>query len=314
MKNKYHFKGETAKELEDFKTYLLTKGFNQNTIRQNSNYAGIFLQWIKEEATDKDQVRYREVIAFIRHLQHEGYNSKFINRVLLAVRHYYNSLETPKNPAFGIYLRGNKHSLPANLDAYIEIQKLYENYEVKDNRNKRNRVMLGLMIYQALSPEEIGKLEPQHLKLKEAKIHIPGGKHSNPRTLNMQAVQLMDMQEYLQHVRPQMLEDVTTYRSGRKPCKIDREALARQLFFSENGSEHIKRSLYHLFQQLKKINPKITSSKIIRQSVIAHWLKEKGIRQVQYMAGHRYVGSTQRYRDYDMEELSHALKSYHPLQ
>lgn len=314
MKNKYHFKGETAKEIEHFKTYLATKGFNQNTIRQNSNYVGIFLNWIEEEAITKDQVGYKEIIAFIRHLQKEECHSRFINRVLLAIRHYYDFAELEGNPASGIYLRGNQHLLPANLVDYKEIQKLYENYEAKDNRSKRNRVVLGLMIYQALSTEEIGKLEPQNIKIREAKIQVPGGKHSNSRMLEMQAVQLLDMQDYLQHVRPQMLEDVTTHQGGRKPRKIDQETIKRQLFFSENGSEYIKSSLYHLFRQVKKQNPKITSAKIIRHSVIAQWLKEKGIRQVQYMAGHRYVSSTQRYRDYNMEELSHALKSYHPLQ
>ena len=39
----------------------------------------------------------------------------------------------------------------------------------------------------------------------------------------------------------------------------------------------------------------------------------KGIRQVQYMAGHRYVSSTQRYRDYNTGELSDALQQFHPL-
>lgn len=322
MKKKYHFKGETAKELAAFKTYLANKGLDQNTIQQNSNYAGTFLNWIEEEATAKDQVRYKEIIAFIRHLQKEGYHGRFINRVLRAIRQYYDFTETEKpatgevigNPAFGIYIRGNQHLLPANLVDYKEIQKLYENYEAKDNRGKRNRVVLGLMIYQALSAEEIGKLEPRNIKIREAKIQAPGGRHSNPRILDMQAVQLLDMQDYLRHVRPQMLKDVAKHQAGRKPCNIDLEIINRQLFFSRNGSGYIKSSLHHLFRQVKKQSPQIISGKIIRQSVIAQWLKEKGIRQVQYMAGHRYVSSTQRYRDYNMEELSHALKSYHPLQ
>ena len=314
MNIKYHYKGETAKELEKFKTYMANNGFNQNTIRQNSNYTGIFLNWIEEEAIAKEQVIYKEIIAFIRHLQNEAYNSRFINRVLLAIRHYYDFTGSGINPACGIYLRGNKHLLPANLVDYKELLKLYQEYEIKGNRSKRNRVILGLMIYQALSPEEIGKLEPGHIKLREAKIQVPGSRQSNPRTLDMQAVQLLDMQDYLQNIRLQMLENVSGFHGGRKPDKIYHETIKRQLFFSENGSGYIKSSLYHLFREVKKQNPKITSSKIIRQSVITQWLKEKGIRQVQYMAGHRYVSSTQRYRDYNMEELSHALKSYHPLQ
>jgi integrase/recombinase XerD len=312
--NKYHFTGDTATEIKDFAAELIQKGYSPNMVRQNGNYAGIFLEWIKDEGIEKTQVRYNEVIAFIRHLQEQEYNNRFINRVLLAVRHYYKYLGVEKNPASGIYLRGNKRLLPTGIVEYKEVQKLYADYPAKDNRSKRNRVILGLIIYQALSPEELRKLEPEHIKLREAKIHIPGSTHSNPRILELQAVQLLDMQEYLSEIRPQMLKEPGKERSGKKPTTIEQDTINRQLFFSESGSPYIKRSIYHLFKQVQQLNPKITSAKIIRQSVIAHWLKEKGIRQVQYMAGHRYVSSTQRYKDYNMEELAHALNSYHPLQ
>ena len=316
---KYQFTNQITKELKKFQKHLKKKNFNENTIRQNSNYAGIFLEWIETENLEKQEIRYKEIIAFIHELQQEK-GSRFIGRVILAVRHYYEFLDIPENPASGIYLKGKRTELPSNLVEYKELKKLYENYETPNNRTKRNKIMLGLMIYQALTTEELRKIEPHHIKLREAKIYVPGGKHSNPRTLEMQAIQLIDMQEYLQIIRPKMLEVIGNFRSGRKPNKVNLEAIKEQLFFSENGSENIKSSLYHLFRKLRacpeksgKTDLKLTSTKIIRQSVIAHWLKEKGIREVQYMAGHRYVSSTQRYRDYNMDELSQALNEYHPL-
>lgn len=324
---KYSFNKQITDELKDFQNHLKSKGFNKNTIRQNSNYTGIFLQWIEVENIENKEVRYNEIIAFIRHLQKE-YESRFINRVLLAVRHYYEFLktETPAlsgvegNPATGIYQRGNKHKLPEHIIEHKKLKELYENFEVKTNRDKRNRVLLGLMIYQALTPEELRKLQAKHIKLRQAKIYIPSGKHSNARTLEMNAVQLLDMQEYLLQTRPKMLEEITGNRSGRKPNIIKAEEIENQLFFSENGSENIKSSIYHLFRKLRtcpdasgKKYPEITSTNIIRSSVIAHWLTEKNIREVQYMAGHRYVSSTQRYRDYTMDELTKELKQFHPL-
>ena len=41
----------------------------------------------------------------------------------------------------------------------------------------------------------------------------------------------------------------------------------------------------------------------LRQSVITEWLKEKGLRQVQYMAGHRYVSNTERYLTTNLQDL-----------
>jgi len=69
----------------------------------------------------------------------------------------------------------------------------------------------------------------------------------------------------------------------------------------------------HLCYALKRINPKVKHATQLRQSVITEWLKEKGLRQVQYMAGHRYVSSTERYLTTNLEDLRDALNKHHPL-
>jgi len=51
----------------------------------------------------------------------------------------------------------------------------------------------------------------------------------------------------------------------------------------------------------------------IRQSVITEWLKEKNLRTVQYMAGHRYISSTERYKTSNLEDLKDALNKHHLL-
>ncbi|MEL6628589.1 MAG: integrase [Bacteroidota bacterium] len=54
--------------------------------------------------------------------------------------------------------------------------------------------------------------------------------------------------------------------------------------------------------------------KQLRASVLAHWLRDRDVRQVQYLAGHRYVSSTERYDLYGYESLKTQLDQYHPLQ
>jgi len=56
--------------------------------------------------------------------------------------------------------------------------------------------------------------------------------------------------------------------------------VAYRLYFSERGNGNIKSSLYHMFRQIKKMNTKLKSGKVIRQSVITEWTKTIGIRQV----------------------------------
>jgi integrase/recombinase XerD len=47
--------------------------------------------------------------------------------------------------------------------------------------------------------------------------------------------------------------------------------------------------------------------------VITHWLKNYNLRQVQYMAGHKYVSSTERYQQNTLEDLQKEINRYHPL-
>ena len=51
----------------------------------------------------------------------------------------------------------------------------------------------------------------------------------------------------------------------------------------------------------------------LRMSVVMHWLKQYDLRIVQHMIGHRYVSTTQRYQDQDLEDLQQQLGKYHPM-
>ena len=82
---------------------------------------------------------------------------------------------------------------------------------------------------------------------------------------------------------------------------------------SINGSEHIKNSLLHLFRDVQKINPDVMNAAQIRQSVIVHWLKTRNLREVQYMAGHKYVSLTERYQTNNLDNLQKKLEKLHPL-
>ena len=64
---------------------------------------------------------------------------------------------------------------------------------------------------------------------------------------------------------------------------------------------------------LKKMNPNITNAKQIRMSRIRIWLKTNDLRTTQYMAGHRYVSSTERYKEDNLKDLKEAINMRHPL-
>ena len=107
------------------------------------------------------------------------------------------------------------------------------------------------------------------------------------------------LHEYLQEVRPKLLE--------LKSRKSDK------LLITIGDSDTIIEMVRELMEELRDQYPEMKSFQKIRMSLITHWVDEKNIREVQYMAGHASIYSTQRYLKVNLQELQEQLKKYHPL-
>jgi integrase/recombinase XerD len=316
-KEEYIFTGEVRKQAESFKSYLKSQNLNDNTIRQKSNYAGYYLNWLNAERLQPENARYNDLLNFIDYSQLEGKTKRHINTMLRAIRNYYEYLKLTNpgiiNPAKNLYLKGTRQKVISGITPIKELGKLYQEYPSETLRTKRNKIILGLLVYQGITSEELSKLEPAHIKLKEGKIYIPGNRRRNSRTLELKPFQILELHEYLTEIRPKILTEINKPKPARKPNKINKARIESQLFISVNGSENIKNSLLHLFREIKKTYPDIINAEQIRKSVIVNWLKTYNLRQVQYMAGHKYVSSTERYQANNLENLQSKLEKYHPL-
>lgn len=317
-KGEYHYLKERYKEkLKGFKTYLRELGNGENTISQKMNYAGYFLNWLEAENLTPEQTQYNDLLDFIGLCNLEGKSKKHINRKLCSIRGFYEYLKesdpNTTNPAANLFLKGVRQKLPSGITDYRELEKLYQSFVTITNRDKRNKTILGLLVYQGLTTEELEQLGPGHLKLKEGKMFVPGNRRRNSRTLELKPFQILELYEYLNETRPRILNEIPTPKPARKPNQIDMVRLREQLFISINGSGNIKNSLLHMFRGIRKANPDILHPKQIRASVITYWLKNHNLRQVQYMAGHKYVGSTERYQLNNLDKLQSKLEKFHPL-
>jgi integrase/recombinase XerD len=313
----YSFNKAIENELKGFKNHLQELGRDKNTIRQKTNYAGYFLTWQENEHLQPEETRYNDLLNFIDYCKHEGNSRKHINSKLRSIRNYYQYLQIQNpdipNPAANLYLKGAIQKLPSHITDITVLEKLYNNYKTATNRDKRNKIILGLLVYQGVTTGELHQLEPGHLNLKRGKIHIPGGRRRNSRNLDLKPSQILELHEYLNEIRPTILKEIRKPKPARKPDRINKTRLENQLFISINGSENIKNSLLHMFRSIRKTNPEICNPKQIRASVIIHWLKNYNLRQVQYMAGHKHVSSTERYQLNNLDELQSKLEKLHPL-
>lgn len=298
---KYQFDKAIETKLNQFKTYLQKLGNSDNTIRQKCNYVAYFLNWLESENLQTVETTYNDMLNFIDYCHLEGLSKRHINTVLRAIRNLYECQRRQGlitlNPALNLYLKGIKQKLPSNIIDYAELVELHASYTDKNKRDKRNKAMLGLLIYQGITTEELHYLELEHLNLQQGKIRITGNRKRKGRTLELNPCQILELYEYSRHVRP-------TINTGNSP----------QLFVSIEGNEQLKNTLHHMFRGIRKEHPNIRNPKQIRASVITYWLKNHNLRQVQYMAGHKYVSSTERYKLNNLDTLKSKLEMHHPLQ
>jgi site-specific recombinase XerD len=307
---------QVLSEQKDFANYLLLKGFSTTTTNRYIRDAENFIEWIKKENVETETVSYADVLHYIQH-KRSTVKQRTISIHVNSIKHFYNYLNTTgqvaDNPTTQIEVKGIKRKILYHTLNKQELESLYNKFELpkEDDPNKnqnwfktavlaakRNKVILGLMIYQGLNSSEIRTLTVKDMKLREGKIYVAGTRRSNERELNLEAHQILDIMEYTLQTRNELLKQT--------------KKQSDKLFTSTGNGEGFNNVMQKLMSKLNKINSKITSAKQIRASVITQWLKLYNLRQVQYMAGHRYVSSTESYLINDLEDLQDDITKFHP--
>lgn len=308
---------QELKKQTDFTNYLLMKGFSTSTVQRFVKDTEYFLQWAEKENVPIENASYADVLHFIQG-KREKVKQRTISIQINSLKHYFNFLATTgqagENPTTQIQIRGIKRKTLYDILKKSELESLYNNFELpkEDDPNKnqnwfktavlaakRNKVIVGLMMYQGLTVYELGTLTEKDVKLREGKIFIAGSRRSEERILTLESLQILDIMEYQLKTRNEILQQT--------------KKQSDNFFVSTGTSEHFNNTMQKLMQKLHKQNSKVTSAKQIRASVITHWLKLYNLRQVQYMAGHRFVSSTEAYLVNDLDDLLEDVNKFHPL-
>jgi integrase/recombinase XerD len=283
----------------NFKEYLQQKQYSKATVNRYTEGISNFLDWLAEEDIKAEKFTYTELLEFMRFCHQRGISKRSVHNILCMVRHYCNYLisegKRNDNPAAGVFIKGLVRKLPTNLLSMEELEELYKQYSIQLNVDASKKIMFGLMVYQGLTVGEIMRLQSHHIKGKDGKIFIKATKRTNERLLNLQAVQMNELQSYL---------NANKFKEG---------ALFIEPRKKEVSERNINNRIKYMFDQLKKLNARVINAKQIRSSVITHWLRQNNLRQVQYLAGHRYVSSTARYQVNNLDDLQNELKEHHPM-
>lgn len=282
-----------------FAEYLQQKKYSLATVHTYDKSIQHFLTWLSDEELKAEEFTYTDLLEFMRYCHQKGITKHTVHNTLGIVRHYCNYLigdgKRNDNPAAGVFIKGLVRKLPANLLSMEEMEELFKQYSIQLNVDASKKIMLGLMVYQGLNVGEIMRLQSHHIKMKDGKIFVKSTKRSNERLLELKSLQITELQNYL---------NANKFKEG---------ALFIEAIKKEVSERNVNNRIQYMFNQLRKLNPKVINAKQIRSSVITEWLRKNNLRQVQYMAGHKYVSSTERYQCNNLDDLQNELKEHHPM-
>ena len=252
--------------------------------------------------TTKESIDYKTFLKYVEELKKTKIKVRTLQSYIGNLKIYFNYLQEENyrsdNPIENINIKGTVKTVLGNLLTADELEDLYYSYETTadDLARKRNKIIIGLLVYQGLQSKELQYLKEEHVELYKGKINIPSSKRTNARTIELKPWQLMELMEYVQQIRPKIVP------KGEE-----------NLFTSSYGNTNINNVIKKISEELKLINYSYQNAIQIRNSVIVNWLKIHNLRKTQVLAGHRYISSTERYKQDNLESLHEMINSFHPI-
>lgn len=291
---------------DSFSDYLIQIGITPGMyINRMNNLLKPYLEWLQIKQLNIETAQYKDLMDFIGYLQKEGKSKFNINRTLQVISHYYNYKNLP-NIAQTTRLRGLPRSQPQNLLTEEELDSIYGHYQPKETKgyyHHSDKIILGMVIYQALDMREFMKIGLHHLQLEKGQMYVPESGQKRERYVPLKANQVLSIHTFILQMRPKLAN-----KDSEKLFSPQAEDYSLLHWQFKQLSKKVK-------QQIKeKLDMDIHKLSQLRQSRIAIWVKEEGLRKAQYLAGFKKVSSAERYQKASLEDLKKQVQEYHPLQ
>jgi site-specific recombinase XerD len=301
-----------------FKEWLILKRYSPATAETTARVVEYFRGWaISANVTELEEICYQDAMMFINWSSKHGASQKTIANYLLHIRKFYDFLMSEgtlkENPVAHIKVQGIKRKVYHDILNTDELQQLYQQYPTTiehepgkqippQQKNiisrRRNKIILSLLIYQGLRVEEVAAINLQDLQLREGKITVHAQRRTAARIMKLESHQVYELMDYIHEVRKEFLQTGTT---------------SSKLFLQWNDSDNFHNITQPMLKHLRTINSRIKNCDQIRASVITQWIKQYDLRKVQYLAGHKYVSSTEEYKANNIDELQDDITKFHPL-
>lgn len=274
-----------------FENYLRYNGYTQSSIR---SYIYSYLHLSKSILSNPEKVSYREIILYLSKVSTQKYGTGQKTRLLYGMKKYFDYLiedgKREDHPCRSIKIKdfSKRKIILHDLFKSDELELLMEREERYSVLKNKNMIIVSLLIYQGLNSFEISALNLDHINLDKGKIQIKGSKCVSGRSLRLNFRQMSLFDSYLRIERKNLQRKTT-----------------KAFLLGKTGNRISVDDIHYLISTYKGLFPERRLTPMnIRKSVIANWLNEKNIplEQVQLMAGHKWISTTFRYKQINIEQ------------
>ena len=282
------------------KEFLLQKYTEQTVI----SYLFAINHFLKLNPKAK-RYKFQNIVNYMDEVAKKNNSSKYRVTILSAIKKYYDYLVVngyrTDHPCkkLNIKVKSNEAIQVQDLFSSEELQLLMNRENRYEHLDTRNKVLLSLLIYQGLTSDEVARLETKNVDLDNGTIYIKASANLNRRTLELVSKQMILFSKYINEVRPKQLR-----------CNTDK------LIITKLGKPITVDSIHSVIVPLKPLFPdRSINPQTIRMSVICNWLNEKkySLEQTQGLAGHKWIGTTEKYIKVDAKNEREIINRYFPI-
>lgn len=287
--------------LTEYERYLAErKKASPNTLSSYLRDIRQYLAWLSEEGLTPEQAAQSDVERYIKVLTSKGKSAATVTRSLASLKSFYTYLlgtgRVLVNPAKGPAPAKVERKLPHILTAK-EVELFLEQPDASDAKGCRDRAMLELLYATGIRVSELIGLNLDNINLSASFIRCSS--RGKERIIPLYPAAVRALQDYLEHVRPQVIEHVDE----------------RALFVNMNGERMSRQGFWKIikhYQETAGIQKDITPH-TLRHSFAAHLLENGAdLHSIQEMLGHADISSTQIYAQLVNQKLKDVYQKAHP--
>ena len=276
------------------------KRASSNTLSSYLRDVTQYLHWLEGEGIAPEQASQRDVEAYTKALTAKGKSAATVTRSLASLKSFYTYLMgegvISLNPARGLAPTKVERKLPHILTAK-EVELFLEQPDASDAKGCRDRAMLELLYATGIRVSELIGLDVDNVNLAAGFLRCSG--RGRERLIPLYPAAIRALEDYLEHVRPQMLEHPDE----------------RALFVNMSGERMSRQGFWKIikhYQEKAGIKKDITPH-TLRHSFAAHLLENGAdLRSIQEMLGHADISSTQIYTQLVSQKIKDVYNKAHP--